>query len=422
MKILVIPIGSWGDVHPLLGIALQLRSRGHDVVFVTNGYFEPIARKAGLEFEALGTADVYRQALNDPDLWHPTRGTKKVLEWSMIELLRPTYQIIEKYHRPGETLVVSAAIGLGARLAYEKLKIPFVTTQLQPMAIYSNERPPRFPAIPEWAPPWLSRFLIRLGDVVVVNPIILPPLNAFRRELGLPPVKGKIFSEFINSPQLVLGLFPEWFAEPPSDWPPQLRLTGFPLYDEKGMTPVDPELKEFLDLGTPPVAFTPGSAMLQGLPFFTAAAEACRLLDRRGLLLTRFKENIPAQLPPGVRHFSFAPFSEVLPRCAALVHHGGIGTMAQALAAGIPQLVMPMAHDQPDNAARLRRLGVGVSIARKHFTAERVAAKLRQLLEDPLVLERARQLAKKFEGVRAIESACDHIEALGKSTAQPLAV
>jgi UDP:flavonoid glycosyltransferase YjiC (YdhE family) len=328
--------------------------------------------------------------------------------------MRPTYEVIKKNNHPGETLVVSAILGLGARLANEKLGVPLVTTQLQPLAIYSRERPPLFPGMPRWAPPWMINILYNIGERAVVDPVVRPPLNQFRKELGLPPVKGSIFNDYLNSPQLVLGLFPAWFGEPAPDWPPQVKLRGFPLYDEKGITLVEPELDAFLNDGTPPIAFTPGSAMRHGLPFFTGAAEACRSIGWRGLLLTRYPENIPANLPPGVRYFSYAPFSQVLPRCAALVHHGGIGTMAQGCAAGIPQLVMPMAHDQPDNAARLERLGAGLHIAPQKFKAPKVAVLLRRLLEEPSFSQNAKSLAQKIASDHPIKNACDEIEALAR--------
>ena len=412
MKIIVMPVGSSGDVHPLLGLAIELRRRGHEILFATNGHFQPLARKAGLKFEAIGSAEDYQKAINDPDLWHPTKGTQKVLEWSMVQLMRPSYQLIEHHYKPGETLVIGAAICLGARVAHDKLGVPLITTQLQPMALFSRIKPPRFPVMPAWAPPWLVNVMLWVGDRAIINPLILPPLNAFRKELGLAPVTGHIFSEYVNSPQRVLGLFPAWFAPPPPDWPAQVRLTGFPLYDEKDVSAVGAELDAFLNEGAPPVVFTPGSAMLQGRPFFTAAAEACKLAGRRGVLLTRFPENISPNLPTGVRHFLYAPFSEVLPRCAALVHHGGIGTMAQALAAGIPQLIMPMAHDQFDNAARIEEHGAGLSIARKNFVGPRVAEALRKLLDDPAFAARATALSKNFINARPIQTACDYVEEL----------
>ena len=123
----------------------------------------------------------------------------------------------------------------------------------------------------------------------------------------------------------------------------------------------------------PNCSMTPGSAMRHAQEFFAESVAACQRLGRRGLLLTRFAEQVPTDLPETIRHLEYVPFSRVLPRAAALVHHGGIGTTAQALAAGIPQLVMPLAHDQPDNAARLERLGVGRTIAPRRYRAARAA-------------------------------------------------
>ena len=414
MKIIVIPIGSSGDVHPLLGLSIALRERGHDILFVTNEHFRPLADKAGLAFEGLGTAEEYHRAINDPDIWHPTKGTRKVLEWSLLGLLQKSYAIVERNYVPGETIVIGAALSLGARVAHDKLKVPLVTTQLQPLAIFSRAQPARYSGMPTWLPAWMRRTLFGLGEKLAVNPVLLKPLNDFRRELGLPPLKGGIFSDYINSPQLVLGLFPAWFAGPPPDWPAQVCMPGFPLYDEKGLTAIDPALDHFLNDSTPPIAFTPGSAMLQGRFFFNAAAEACRAIGRRGLLLTRYAENIPPDLPPGVKHFAYAPFSAILPRCAALVHHGGIGTMAQALSAGIPQLIMPMAHDQFDNAWRAEQLGVALSLSRKKFTAPNLAPRLRRLLEDPAYAQHASTVARKFDGAQPLANACDAIEELAR--------
>ena len=131
-------------------------------------------------------------------------------------------------------------------------------------------------------------------------------------------------------------LFPEWFAPPQPDWPNNLVQTGFPLWDERTDAGLAPEVKEFLDAGEPPIVFTPGSANIFGKRFFGAAIEACQRLGHRGILLTRFPEQIPDRLPSGVRHFDYIPFSLLPPKAAALVHHGGIGTTAQALAAGSP--------------------------------------------------------------------------------------
>lgn len=413
MKVILTPVGSSGDVHPFVGLGLALRRRGHDVTVMTNGHFGPLVQRAGLEFVELGEAQQYYDALNNPDIWHASRGFGVVANMIM-QLVRPMYDELAERYVPGQTLVVGASLALGARVAQEKLGLPLVTMHLQPSLFRSRLDPPRFAdlIVPGYSPRWFRRFICWLGDVAMVEPVIGRPLNQFRRELGLAPAKG-IFRSWWNSPQRVLAMFPEWFAPKQPDWPEQVRLMGFPLYDEKGVTAVPPDLEAFLQAGDRPIVFTPGSAMRFGQSFFTAAAGACQKLGRRGLLLSRFPEHIPANLPAGVRHFDYAPLSLVLPRSAAMVCHGGIGTVSQALAAGVPLMIMPMSHDQPDNADRLQRLGVGTSLSPRRFTAERLAEKLRGLLDSPEVAQRCKAIAAKFEGVNALARACEEVEAVG---------
>src|SRR5262249_6681351 len=162
-----------------------------------------------------------------------------------------------------------------------------------------------------------------------------------------------------HSPDGVLCLFPGWFGPRQPDWPANVWLTQFPLWDEDSIYKPQPEVEAFLRAGEATIVFTPGSSNAQAVTFFQAAVEACRSLGRRGMLLSRFPEQVPPDLPEGVRYFAYAPLSRVRSRAAALVHPGGMGTTAQVLRAGIPQLLMPLAYDQPDNAARLKRLGVG---------------------------------------------------------------
>jgi UDP:flavonoid glycosyltransferase YjiC (YdhE family) len=185
----------------------------------------------------------------------------------------------------------------------------------------------------------------------------------------------------MHSPQLNLCLFPDWFARPQPDWPPQTQLTGFVYYDRQGDGDDLPNtVNEFINAGSPPIIFTPGTAMKHANQFFLDCVEACGRLRRRGILLTGHPEQLPDELPADIRHFAYLPFSKVLPRTAALVHHGGIGTTAGAIAAGIPQVIRPMAHDQPDTAARVERLGIGVSLPPGKFNAASLAGKLDTLM------------------------------------------
>jgi UDP:flavonoid glycosyltransferase YjiC (YdhE family) len=413
MHVILIPIGSSGDVHPFIGLGLALRERGHQVTLITSAYFEPLAQRHGLELVPLGTREDFEAVLLHPDAWHPRRSFALVAEWGMLRPLRPLYDIIAERYRPGQTVIVAGSLALAARIAQEKLGVPLATVHLQPLVFRSAIRPPVMAGLylRSWMPHWYLRSIYWAADKFIIDPIIAPDVNTFRAELGLRPLR-RLFHHWIHSPQLVLGLFPEWYGAIESDWPPNTRLTGFPLYDEGDVESLSAELEEFLDHEKPPVVFTPGSAMRQGQAFFAAAVQACRLSGLRGLLLTRFKEQIPADLPPHVRHFFYAPFGRLLPRCAAIVHHGGIGTTAQGLAAGIPQLVMPMAHDQPDNVDRLMRLGVGQSVKPSHFHGPKVASALQELLQSSDVRQRCKEIATRFHQVDARGDACRAIEGL----------
>jgi UDP:flavonoid glycosyltransferase YjiC (YdhE family) len=418
MHALLIPLGSHGDVHPFVGLGLALKARGHRVTVATNEHFAPLVERCGLAFEPVGTEEQYRQAIEDPDLWAPIKSFRLVMSMHA-RMMEPLWGILERHHVSGETVVAAPVTCLAARVAEEVRGLALATVDLQPVALRSAIEPPVLPFYPivRRLPVWARRKFFDFLDVAVADPVIGPPVNAFRARFGLPPVRHLL--DWWHSPRSVLGLFPDWFAPPQPDWPPNVTLAGFPLFDEADHSVPDPEVEVFLAAGPPPVVFTAGSAMVHGADFFREGVEACRRLGRRGVLLARFDAQIPRGLPDSVRHFHYVPFSRILPRAAALVHHGGIGTMAQALAAGIPQLVMPLAHDQPDNAARLERLGVGRTLPPRRFEAGRVAAALQGLLDDPAVGERARALAARTDGPSALERACAVLE--GLAPARPAA-
>ena len=414
MKVILVALGSHGDVHPFLGIALALQRRGHAVRMIVQGYFTPLVEQTGVAAIGVGTADEYREMASDPDLWRRLKGTRTALR-SLGKSMRPVYEAVVAEAAGGNAVVVASSLGLGARIAQDHLGIPTVTVHLQPSILLSEMHPPQLGGIvtPKWLPTWARRAQLRMLDRIC-DPWIAPPINALRKELGLPPV-DRIMTRYINSPQRVIGLFPAWFAPPAPDWPPQVRLTQFPLYDERGLSRLPESLERFLDAGSRPIAFTPGSAMWNGRRFFRESARACDMIGRRGLLLTRHTEQVPRSLPPGVMHVEYAPFSELLPRCAALVHHGGIGTCAQAMAAGIPQLITPFAHDQHDNAATLGRLGVARTIEPARYIAGHIVGQLDELFEDRALPARCRAVSTRFEGIDLLGETCDLIEKASES-------
>jgi rhamnosyltransferase subunit B len=411
MDILLMPVGSSGDVHPFAGLGLALQRRGHSVQLVTNGHFRPLAERVGLPFVEMGKAERYIEIQNDPDLWHPTRALKTIFGKYMPDLVRLQYDRIAELGKP-DTVVLAGSLAMGARVAQEKHGVRLVTVHLQPSVLRSFVTPPMLGpiAFPRWLPRWAVRGSYNVLDRLLVDPIIGPAVRPLRTELGLPRVRG-YFGAWWNSPLLVLALFPEWLAPAP-DYPAQMKFPGFPLYDERTDNVLPDDVRQFLDDGEPPVVATFGSGMRLGAPYFAAVADACRQLGRRGMLLTPFRGQIPERLPPNVRHFDYVPLGLLLPHAAALVHHGGIGTCAQGLSAGVPQVVMPLAHDQPDNARRLRLLGAGRTLMPKKFRGPALAQTLRELWRDPRTAPACADVAQRLKKDDAIGAACRHIESL----------
>jgi UDP:flavonoid glycosyltransferase YjiC (YdhE family) len=419
MEVLLVTVGSHGDVHPFIGLGIALRARGHNVKIAVNAHFESLAKQAGLEYIEMGTDESYREIARDPNLFKGVKAANALCRHLGKNLPR-MYEAITPHITPGQTVVVASSLALGARIARDKMDFPLVTIHLSPAVFRSIEDPAVMAGgPPRIAPKFIHRLVRWIGDRFVVDPSVGPALNGLRKDLGLPPVKN-IIRDYWHSPDCVIGMFPDWYAHAQTDWPPQTRLTGFPLYDETGINDLPPEVAQFLGEGEPPVVFTPGSAMWQGKQFFRASIEACRRVHRRGILLTRHAEQIPKNLPDGIIHVPYVPFSQLLPHAAALVHHGGIGTSAQAMKAGVRQLVIPMAHDQFDNAARLKRLGVARVLPHKNYTARKAARELRKLISREYGI-RCHWVREWFRNERPLDETCKLIEQLSPQKADDTA-
>jgi UDP:flavonoid glycosyltransferase YjiC (YdhE family) len=411
LHVLLTPIGSAGDNFPLLGIAAALARRGHDVAVATTGAFEGPVRRCGLEYIEVGTAEEYEKNAQDPDLWHPMRGYRTVARM-VGEVNQRLLPIVQKHMAKAPLLVVGPTLDFASRALAEAVDLPVVTVHLQPAVMRSLHEIPAVGThdLSGWPRP-LKRALWWALDRWMMDPPLAPTVNALRAELGLGAI-SRLFADAIHSPLLTLALFPDWFAAPQPDWPQVLRQPGFPLFDLPGSDGVADEVEQFLAGGEPPIVFTPGSACLFGHEFFMAAVGACQRLGHRGMLLSRHAEHIPRDLPDGVAHFGYAPLSRILPRCAALVHHGGIGTTAAGLAGGVPQVIMPMSHDQPDNANRIIKLGVGARLMPRRFTAGNLADALNGLLSSADVHRCCDELAARCRATDGIARACDLIESV----------
>ena len=411
MRFILTPVGSAGDVHPFVGIGRALKARGHEVVVLTAGPYREAVQKAGLIYEESVSVEEFDTVSKHPDLWHPRRGLQVVLG-EVGTRMRAGFDRLKGLHQPGRTVLVGHSLSFFTRLLEETQGVPSATIHLAPSIFRSNYAQPAFSPGRDGSswPLWFKRSLWWSVDRFMLDPHVVPSLNECRRQLGLRPVT-RVFRDWIHSPQRVIGLFPDWFGVPQPDWPSALRLTSFPLYDDTEDARLPDSLTRFLDNGSPPVLFTPGTANQSAAQFFRAALDATQKLGRRALMLTRYPGQLPP-LPATAHHEPFVPLAHILPRCAALVSHGGIGTLAQGLAAGVPQLTMPMGFDQPDNVTRLERLGVGRWLVPEKFDGERVASTLAGLLDDQGTAESCRRWSEQICAHNGIEETCDLLEQL----------
>ena len=414
MHLLLCAAGTVGDVHPLLAVAVAMRSRGHRVTLLANAAYETVAREAGAEFAPVGRAEDLERLQNDPLGWTYSLGGRMWLQHGGVEPMRELYAAIRERHEPGSTVVAASYLAFGARVAQDHLGIPTATLNLNAHTIrtlYDILSMPPPMVVGKWVGRWFVRVEYWIADRYWIDPLVLPELNAFRHELGLPAV-SRVMNGWLHSPQLAIGLFPDWWCARQSDWSPQVELTGFPFWDRSDTVPVSAALNEFLDAGSPPILFTPGASGLHTRDYFAAACGACEQLGRRGLLITRRTDVLPAALPAFMRSASYVPFRKVLPRMAAVVHHAGIGTTALCLEAGVPQLVLPTIYNQPDTACRLERLGVARQLHPRTLSSARMATSLNELLSSPDIAGRCRDVASRFRGVDPMPRVCALLESL----------
>jgi rhamnosyltransferase subunit B len=411
LHVLLPTMGSAGDVHPFIALGIALRARGHRATILTNPIFQEIVEAQGIGFLPVGTVAEANAAIANPELWHLRKGFK-VIAQVIVPAMAEIYKLIEK-HADADTVVAFSSLAFGARVAQEKLGIPSASVHLQPSVIrtFADQGMMGNVRLSASRPKWFKQGLFRLIDYLIVDRRIKEPLNALRASLGLAPV-DRVMHRWIHSPQLVIAFFPDWFAAPQPDWPPNTHTVGFPLWDADGETPLAADAEEFLGSGAAPLIFTPGSAGSTMQRFFKESVNAARELNLRAMLVTNYPEQVPKHLPRDIRVFGYLPFSQVLPRAALLVYHGGVGTLAQGIKAGIPHLVVPHGYDQFDSGWRIEQLKLGLSIAQSRYRARRVVRAIDSILGDGTSAQRCRSFASRIDAADAVARACALIEGL----------
>jgi rhamnosyltransferase subunit B len=413
----VVANGSTGNVLSLLALSKALKDRGHTVSTIVAAHGLDAAGRLGLE------AIVIPNSINVPGILPPRIPNLVTKSWiyqglynyiqrreRMLLTMRWLYRRLAE-RRQNYAAVVSQVPDFGARILRDKLQIPFVCIQLQPAVFRSAHEAFGLP-LPggDGVALRAARRVMWFGIDLIVDRILGSGINRFRSELELPPVR-RILKSWIFSPDLNIGLFPPWYGTPQADWPPNTHLAGFPCYDDSDVSIPD-DVDDFIRRGASPVVVTRSMHRERSESYFKSGIEVCRLLGRPGIFAGQVPESVVQGLPDFVRHVSWVPFSQLLARSAAIIHHGGIGTTALALAAGIPQLVVPLVDDQWDQARRVEQLGVGTWLHPRRFEGRTAAAKLRSLLERRETREACWRFAREAEKDDAWAKVCRLVEDL----------
>lgn len=426
MKILLTTIGSSGDINPFIAIARELQKREHEVRLAVNPYFQDVVERAGVTFEAFGEhLSPVEFAKENPAAFGRVTGAWALFRGFIFPRVKEMHDRLDELANEFQPeAMVGHQISFGLPWVAQRADIPWATCALAPATVLSAHDPSRMPVgmdlskMPMWyrrAAQWAVRGIVSLS--------FDGGFNRVRRELGLPKRRDTLFGEMLSG-DAVLGMWSlSWRASAPDD-PPAMRICGFPWFDglvEDGVDDVnrlDPALRVFLDGGDPPIVFTFGSVLSHtGDDAYAEAVRACESLGRRGVLITGNEDAAPPELPSSIHRADFAPYGALFPRASAVVHHGGVGTTAQGLRAGVPTVILPHAHDQFDNADRCARHGVSRTLRRHRIRAKDLANALGELLADEEATRRARDLGERIRVEDGAREAAIEIERIARREA-----
>lgn len=342
-NILIMTHWTDGDVVPFIRMGKELCLRNHNVTLFTHKYYEEHARAAGLDFVAIDTIEEYHQMMQDmvgdiDSVLSDTGISAYRAKYESIEKRLQEYKLIAEYCTKEDTIIIAKnRSSLSAFLAAEKFDIPIVSVFMAPYEVYSM-----------------------LNFQEIYGEKILDEMNELRSRVELPPVRTWL--EWQSSPDYQIGLWPKWFSEDTlEEWPAPIVPIGFPLDINRTVkvSNMDQRLQDILNGEQKPIIITGGTSRMLRNEFYPACVEVCGEMNVPTILLTKYKELVPKDLPKNVEWFSHIPLDSVMPYIGAIIHHGGIGTTGGALYAGVPQLVLGHFVDRPYNGMRVKELGVG---------------------------------------------------------------
>lgn len=367
MRFAFVTLGSAGDLHPMLALAREMTDRGHDVALLAQAPHEQEVAREGVRFISIASQRDHDRTLTHPDLWHPIRGLGVLWRHLVVPAIEPTLDALSSWQAEQSVcpVVVAAPLAIGARLFRDQAKVPLISVATAPTALRTIEDPMFLGSwqVPVRTPRAIRSLLWRLLDWLKLDPLAQPSIRVWQQRLGIPPLPPQLLKNWLLSPDGVLALFPSEFCTPRPDWPPNTMQFGFPLYQPRVPTPLSPGLQRFLDAAPAPWLVYPGSAHAgatretQRLQSLVSALiklqQSVVLISRQSALSTVAEKHPMVHIEP------WTDLSVLLPRAKAIVHHGGIGTCAWALAHHTPQVVWPSAYDQFENGWHVEAMRQG---------------------------------------------------------------
>jgi UDP:flavonoid glycosyltransferase YjiC (YdhE family) len=417
MRITINAFGSRGDVQPYVALGKGLKEAGHDVRLSTHRIFEALVLEHHLDYFPMEGDP--RQVLLTQAVAELGNNPFRVNRW-IAENFRPALK--EVFHATldaaqGTDLLLNSALSFAGWHVAEKLGIPSIGAYLQPVMPTSAFHNISAPAPPSWLPfkglyNYLSTKLSNQSFFHMLRPLV----NASRREvLDLPPLSAAYYWQVDSASATVpilYGYSPSVIPRPP-DWGEDTQqIAGYWFLDGAGNYEAPAELADFLESGPPPVYVGFGSMVDHEREEMTRlVVEALGQAGQRAILLGGWSELGSADMPDFILRVDFVPHDWLFPRVAAVVHHGGAGTTAAGLRAGVPTVVIPFFGDQPFWAWRVYELGAGPKwVPRKKLTAGRLAAAIQQAVDDPALILRAEELGQRIRAEDGIGTAVQLVE------------
>lgn len=426
MDILLLTLGTRGDVQPFVALGQGLQRAGHEVTVCTSSSFASFVQENGLRYAYLNN-DVVDLATNQVGrkIMEEAGSLWGFMKWYVkaAKQVKPIYRraLREEWEAAqGAEAVIYHPKAVGGFHIAEALKIPGFMVALLPAFVPTSAFPnPILPRLSLGG--WYNRFTYRVVPALT-NLSLGSVVNRWREEvLDLPKrsrFRGELERSDGQSVPVLHAISPE-IIPPPSDWPASAHMTGYWFLDRKESWQPPDELTAFLETGDPPIVVTFGSISGQD-PARSAeiVIEALRKTGERGILVTGWGGLEATDLPNSVLQIRAAPYEWLFPRSSAVVHHGGAGTTAAGLRAGKPSIVCPFFGDQPFWGHRIEELGVGPPpLPQRDLNAVTLSSAIERAVDNGEMQRKATQIGAKIRNENGVDAAARLIERYVDETA-----